>query len=366
MAGHLLIIGGGLRADNAAVYGTFTELAGGPDARIGVFPTASRSLESSRRVQAVLEGYGTREVQIVENPDSAWDQECTGLFFVGGDQLRITSAFSKRAVERLHEFYQRGGVIAGSSAGAAVQSQVMIAADGTPLDVLEGRGLIVREGFGLFKAGIIDQHFNTYKGRPVRLACALRETGVPLGFGIDENTALWVHDEMAEVVGASGVMVMEGNLLHYLERGDSYDLANGTYSFHPQKSLIHPPCYNGNEMIGDLAQTNAFTRAITTDLVDNTASVQKGLLLRYENGVGRGYQITFSKTEHTQGYYGIVNGVDSYAVRNVRMEAEPVRVSLHELPLMRHMFVGTKGDELPCPNSQASTRSSRSCSTTPR
>ncbi|MGB8955978.1 MAG: cyanophycinase [Tumebacillaceae bacterium] len=329
MAGHLLIIGGGLRADNEAVYGTFTELAGGPDARIGVFPTASRSLESSRRVQAVLEGYGAGDVRIVEDPESEWDRECTGLFFVGGDQLRIMAAFSKKAVERLQAFYQRGGVIAGSSAGAAVQSRVMIAADGTPLDVLDGQGLIVSKGFGLFTAGIIDQHFNTYMGRHARLACALRETGVPLGFGIDENTALWVHGEVAEVVGASGVTVMEGKRLNYLESGDSYDLAKGTYSFHPQKSLIRIPFYNGNIMIGDLAQTNAFTRAITTDLVDNTASVQKGLLLRYEDGVGHGYQITFSKTECTQGYHGIVNGVDSYAVRNVRMDVEPVRVSLH-------------------------------------
>ena len=347
MAGHLLIIGGGLRADHAAVYGKFTELAGGADARIGVFPAASRSLESSRRVQAVLEGYGAGEVRIVEDPESDWERACTGLFFVGGDQLRIRAAFSKRAVERLHEFYQRGGVIAGSSAGAAVQSQVMIAANGTPLDVLEGRGLIVSEGFGLFTAGIIDQHFNTYRGRHVRLACALQETGVPLGFGVDENTALWVRGgEVAEVIGAGGVTVIEeGHLLHYLESGDTCDLAKGTYSFHPQKSLIRTPYYHGNEMIGDLAQTNAFTRAITTDLVDNTASVQKGLLLRYDNGIGRGCQITFSKTERTQGYYGIVNGVDSYAVRGVRMDVEPVRVTLHEQPFTRHMLGGTKGDE---------------------
>ena len=142
--------------------------------------------------------------------------------------------------------------------------------------------------------------------------------------------ALWVRGgEIAEVIGAGGVTVIEeGCLLHYLESGDAYNLKQGTYAIHPQKSLIRIPRYDGNEWIGDLAQTNAFTRAITTDLVDNTAAMQIGLLLRYENGIGRGYLFTFFQTDATQGYYGIVNGVDSYAVRNVRMEWEVFRMSV--------------------------------------
>jgi cyanophycinase len=393
MSGHLLVIGGALRADNAAVYEKYIELAGGRDAaRIGIFSTASVGLRSSERFKEELVKYGvpgenvcifdlTEENATVQahSPQLvAQIARCTGIYFVGGDQLRITKALCNfdgsdtPALAAVREVYANGGVIAGSSAGAAIMSEQMLSAFGAPLDTLDGGlasepgqlGVHVSKGLGFFKKGIVDQHFNTYNGRHARLARVLIEGKVRLGFGVDENTAMWVKGEEAfEVIGVGGVTLVDASearmtqgphgvtmknvLLNYLESGDSYHLHTGEYTFNPKKTLIQKgdEYADGNRVVTDLTQTNAFNRAITIGLVDNTADCQVGLMLRakgQERQQGHdpkksynpqnshdqlptyGYKFTFTKTPATRGYYGNVNGVDSYAARNVRMDVEPL------------------------------------------
>lgn len=370
-SGSLLIVGGALRTDNAPVYHKLIELAGGVEqAKIAIVPTASSSLSSSKRMEADLESYGLKPEQayIVDitsknaatqasNPEVvAQLRGSSGVWFVGGDQLRITKAFLKPdgsdtpAMAAVRAVYQQGGVISGSSAGAAIMSRDMLSAYGIPMDTLDfgqaaqaaQRGVYVSQGLGFFTAGIIDQHFNTYNGRHARLARVLVERRVPLGFGIDENTAIAVTGNRVDVIGASGLTILDasgakltdsplgvsiqGVKLNYLESGDAYDLTTGTYTINAKKQAIAKgdEYENGNRLITDLGQTNAFNRAITYGLVDNTADKQVGLLLRYNQHYGYGYQFTFSKTADTEGYYGNVNGIDSYAARNVQMDIVPV------------------------------------------
>ncbi len=110
-------------------------------------------------------------------------RSCTGLFFGGGDQRRLVLAFlgpdgkGTPALDALREVYRRGGLIAGSSAGASALGVRMICSYGLPIDTLDfglaaaahDRGALVSLGFGLFHAGLIDQHFDTFDGRIARL-----------------------------------------------------------------------------------------------------------------------------------------------------------------------------------------------------
>src|SRR5205823_5843752 len=131
---------GGIRPENASLYRTFIELAGGTEkARVAVLPTASFSLELARLFVEVLVTYGVprENVKILDvTPLNAADRVrdpgvvaelrlATGIFFAGGDQRRIVEAFLEHdgadtpAMGAVREVYRRGGVVAGSSAGAA-------------------------------------------------------------------------------------------------------------------------------------------------------------------------------------------------------------------------------------------------------
>jgi cyanophycinase len=370
--GSLLIIGGHLRPDNARVYKEMIRRAGGKDkARIGILPTASLGLDHSRRgaEDLVQNGLPAERVVILDittangsiraaDPSIAKQiRACTGLFFTGGDQLWITRVFlaangaETPILAAVREVYRRGGVIAGTSAGAAIMGERMISARGVPMDALDfgrapsikHRGVFLSQGFGLFKAGLVDQHFNTYDGRLARLARVLVAGRDRLGFGVDENTAMLVRpDGGVEVLGPGGVTVVDaskaawedgplgcritGLSLTYLEQDDAFDPSSARVTISPAKGPIAPgqESYDGNRLITDLSQDNAITHAVTEDLVDNTSRSQAGLLLSYNGRYVHGYKLTFSKTDATRGYFGFKGNVPSYAATAVRLDVEPV------------------------------------------
>lgn len=374
--GNLLVIGGGLRPNNAEVYRKFIELAGVEGGgRIGVVPTASATLATSQAISKILEGYGVPadRVSIIDitptncdaqahNPEVvARIRACSGLFFAGGDQMRITRAFlgpegkGTPAMDATREVYRRGGVIAGTSAGAAMQSEIMISSVGIPVDTLDyglspvpfRRNVYVSHGLGFFKAGLIDQHFNTYKGRLARLSRVLIERKIPLGFGVDENTAMFVKPEgVVEVLGASNLTIVDareatrgdgpmgvhiaGVTLSVLSHGDRYDLKTGEFTFDPAKAPIAPgsEAGRGNRPVPDLAGDDAINQAVTEGLVDNTAGSQVGLMLRRNDSSGYAYKFTFSKTPATVGYRGEVNGTLARAARNVRLDIDPIALGI--------------------------------------
>ena len=145
-SGHLIIIGGGLSPDNSAVYERLIKHAGGSErARFGIFPTAGTGIGGAERFARSLIRHGVPKQQIqiidltVENAERQSSnpavleqiERCTGLFFTGGDQQRITRALLKSdgaetaAFQMIRSVWKRGGLFAGSSAGAAVQSDPM-------------------------------------------------------------------------------------------------------------------------------------------------------------------------------------------------------------------------------------------------
>ena len=136
--------------------------------------------------------------------------ESTGIFFTGGDQLRITSILGgTRFFTSLHEAYKNGTVIAGTSAGASAMSGTMII-QGNDNDPARKCTLKMAPGLGLLEGALIDQHFHQ-RGRIGRLLCGVAENPHILGIGLDEDTAVRVYpDAHIEVIGSNSVTIIDG------------------------------------------------------------------------------------------------------------------------------------------------------------
>jgi cyanophycinase len=136
-------------------------------------------------------------------------QDAAGVFFTGGDQLRISSQIGDTPVEEMvREIHRRGGVIAGTSAGASVMSETMLVR-GASAETHRIGDLNMAPGLGLIADVIIDQHF-AERGRIGRLLGAVAQNPRVLGIGIDEDTAIIVENDAFKVVGSGGVYVVDG------------------------------------------------------------------------------------------------------------------------------------------------------------
>jgi cyanophycinase len=182
-----------------------------------------------------------------------------GVFFSGGDQLRISSQIGDTPIEqRVREIHERGGVIAGTSAGASMMSETMLV-KGTSGESHKVGDLHMAPGLGLVRNVIIDQHF-AERGRFGRLFGAVAHNPRELGIGIDEDTALVLQDSHFKVVGSGCVYVADGaavtysNIaearperalsmydirLHVLSSGDSFDLAKRRPAVVPDVAVSH-------------------------------------------------------------------------------------------------------------------------------
>lgn len=142
--------------------------------------------------------------------------DATGVFFTGGDQMKITSQIGDTPVfRRLQEIYEEGGLIAGTSAGAAVMSETMLVTGGDEDSHVIGGSLRMAPGLGLIRDVIIDQHFME-RGRLGRLLGAVAQNPKNLGIGIDEQTAIVVERGNGfYVLGSGAVYVIDGSEVSY-------------------------------------------------------------------------------------------------------------------------------------------------------
>ena len=137
-------------------------------------------------------------------------KDAAGVFFTGGDQLRISSQIGDTPVERfVRQIHAKGGVIAGTSAGASVMSDTMLVR-GSSAETHRIGDLHMAAGLGLIHDVIIDQHF-AERGRIGRLLGAVAQNPRILGIGIDEDTAIVVENGEFEVHGRAGVYVVDGS-----------------------------------------------------------------------------------------------------------------------------------------------------------
>jgi cyanophycinase len=141
------------------------------------------------------------------------------IFISGGDQNKFMALVANTPVhEAILKAYRDGALVAGTSAGAAVQSSKMITGNELKRSeytgeyrTIEANNIEVGCGLGLLPTAIIDQHF-IWRMRMNRLIAASIEHPEELLIGIDESTAIIVEGTMARVTGESQVVVLKNTL----------------------------------------------------------------------------------------------------------------------------------------------------------
>ncbi|MCS0591497.1 cyanophycinase [Massilia norwichensis] len=369
--GSLVIIGGGLRANNAEVYDRIVALAGGKGARIAVFPTAAGTPEREGQLTvAALNRHGAQAFVVPIAPRLAGTdarkaaddaaladkvRSAGGAFFTGGDQARITGALrhadgSNTAVlDALWTLYRRGGVIAGTSAGAAIMSKTMFY--DPPAEVLPmlkngvNDGKDVAPGLGFVGDDVfIDQHF-LIRGRFARMLPVMLAKGYTLGLGIDENTAAVVGPSRdVTIIGYRGALVLDlagattnkaqqafnvsDARISYLDSGDRFNLVNRAYSPGPDKEPLknidreHREAIFTTDILGNTSVVNLLEKLVDSDQ-------QRAVGLAFE-GPGsrtpeRGFEFTFTKVPDTREY--ATNREDAYSIYRIRMDVRPVKIN---------------------------------------
>ena len=217
--GNLVLIGGGDKPKDAMAK--FVELAGGPNASIVAIPTASEEADAGSYYEKLFrDEYGCTNVVALGiktkadamRPDFAQRAAgAGGIFFGGGDQVRITNAILGTPVgAAISAAYQRGAAVGGTSAGLACQSDPMITGEGD-FTVIRANTVELKPGFGFFPGAILDQHF-IKRQRENRLLAVILEHPDLLGVGVDEETAVWMRpDRTFTVMGHSAVVVIDAS-----------------------------------------------------------------------------------------------------------------------------------------------------------
>ncbi|KAK6085042.1 glutamine amidotransferase class-i family protein [Seiridium cupressi] len=246
--GHLVIVGGNLQS--AGIWQKIIELAGGPDAPFVVVPTAGGepTYNDSLPSAASLRENGARNVTVLHTYDPAVAdtdefvaplKEAKGICFDGGRQWRLVDAYAGTKAESAFQgVLDRGGVISGSSAGASIQGSFLARGDTANNQVMVGDHTV---GSGYLKNAAIDQHV-LVRNRHFDMFDILKVYPELLGVAIDENTALIVHKNEAQVFSGTYVLIYDKGFwsreelselknlpppesrFYFLRPGDKYDL----------------------------------------------------------------------------------------------------------------------------------------------
>ncbi len=253
----IMVIGGAEdKVHGREILHNFFGRSGATDARIAIIPSASREPAIiGDRYRSIFEEMGAKGIEILDIRDreqcddplvQSYVENCTGVFMTGGDQLRLCGLLADTPLMQIvRQRAQRGEItLAGTSAGAAVMGQYMIAGGGSGES--PNRSLVdMTTGLNIIPEVIVDQHFHN-RNRMARLMSAIAAYPDRLGIGIDEDTcAVFEGDGLLEVIGKGCVTILDpaelthtnhpnigatdpisiGNLrLHILSHSDRYDL----------------------------------------------------------------------------------------------------------------------------------------------
>lgn len=259
--GTLVAIGGSEdKNEDLDVLRTICGLPEGGTKIVEIIPTASRiPAEAAGQYIEPFQKIGVDKVGIMDiqsRTDASREDfvqrilEADVVFFTGGDQLRLTNLLGgSPLLSTLKGHYQRGGVIAGTSAGAAAMSQAMIY-QGKAGNALRKGTVQMTPGLGLIRNAVVDSHF-TQRGRFSRLLEVVTGNPGVIGLGLDEDSGVVVRDgRIIEAIGSGVVVVIDGHdmkysnitninmgtaiaeegvKVHTLTSGHSFDLEDRTY-----------------------------------------------------------------------------------------------------------------------------------------
>ena len=222
--GYIIPIGGAEKVQEPAILKRFVKLCGGRHARIAIIPTASLMSDTASRYEELFDELGAGSAQsftLEERTDGANPEtlkkleRATGVFFTGGNQLRLSTHLGGTPVAKAIRLMNARGVhVAGTSAGAAFLSEHMIAFGEEGASPRVG-SVTLSAGLGLTNRIIIDQHFRQ-RDRLGRLLTALAYNPFAVGMGLDEDTAAFIGpDETVEVVGSGAVTVVDPSEIEF-------------------------------------------------------------------------------------------------------------------------------------------------------
>jgi cyanophycinase len=310
--GDLLVIGGAEdKLGKRTVLAEFVKRAGGSDARIAVVPTASSlGPEIIDVYSALFHKLGAAEVYGVRPEDRAQASSpdvvrqldgATGIFMTGGNQLKLSTVIAGTPfADAIVEARERGVTVAGTSAGASIQSSHMVAfgpGGSTP----KQRMTQVAAGLGLVENCVIDQHF-AQRNRYGRLLMIVSQSPQLIGMGVDEDTAAVItrteDAEMLRVIGRGSVTLFDGShmvtnaheakehrpilasgvVLHVLPAGAEFNLTTRTLL--PLTRVVDPT------EADELAMANRDLRKMARDIAagDVSPSVLRRRIARRSRG----------------------------------------------------------------------------------
>jgi len=247
-SGTLVIVGGG-STDGTGIMEKFIELAGGPDARFVIVPTAggNRTADGAIRTyqeEQVIASWlkrGLKRVKMLHTHDpkvadtDAFVQdlrEANAVWFNGGRQWNIVDSYANtRTLREFHRVLERGGVIGGSSAGATIQGHYLVRGDTSGPNVIMTEEPTHQLAFSFLRRSAIDQHINA-RNRWDDLIPVIRKYPDLLGIGLSEGTAIVVKGDAFEVMGKWKVAIHDNTRLYQpwekpyfvIGSGDVYDM----------------------------------------------------------------------------------------------------------------------------------------------
>lgn len=379
-AGTVIVIGGALKADSEVVWQRIVDEAGGAGATIAVFPTAAYEPERiAAQIVAALNRCGACAEVIPVAPHLAGvDLQATlndpdliarvaasrAVFFSGGAQEYLVDTLQPGGrptamLDAIRAVHAAGGVIAGTSAGAAVMSRLMFRDAMDNLAVLRGQWRAGHEydrGFGFVApALLVDQHF-LKRGRIGRMLPALQALGYRFGLGVDENAAVILRGGGLEVIGGSGAVLVDmaaatqdaelpafnlrGARLSYLDHGDRHDFASGvtTPAAHKRREPCLDPAAPG---FGPALQSDRYFLDILGDgcilqalvqLLDGPSPEVRGLAYRANPKAGEaqadiGFEFRLRRAPGFLGWRSVMRGGQDCTVIGACLDVLPVRVA---------------------------------------
>jgi cyanophycinase len=247
--GTLLIVGGG-SLQGTGIVEKFIELAGGPDARIVVVPTAGGNRTRDGHLVVYDEAvvlkmwknvHGVKNVRMLHTSDpKVADTEefarplrdATGVWFDGGRQWNLVDSYMNTVSAReFRQVLERGGVIGGSSAGATIQGDFLARGAVAGPDIMIAPEPEHQRGLAFLRRSAIDQHINT-RNRWNDLIPVVQKYPEMLGLGLSEETAIIVTGDRFAVMGKSKVAVHDNTRAYQpnekpyylLSAGEVYDM----------------------------------------------------------------------------------------------------------------------------------------------
>ncbi len=389
-AGIAVPIGGALKADNDEVWARIVALAGGKGSKFAVFATAADNPEkSAQSIIASLSKHGAVAEHIRVAPmlkESASQvgyktaarsptlvrkvNESQGVFFSGGSQERITQALVNAdgsrspVLEAIWNLFDKGGVVAGTSAGAAIMSKTMFRDAPDVLDVLKfgarmgslGNERELDVGLGFAGAEMfVDQHF-LKRGRLGRLLPAMQTANTKLGLGVEEDSAAIIQGNTIEVIGAKGAIfadlrdasadkkIAEYNIknakITYLDSGDKFNFSTGVLTPSTAKlsgtKIDHTAAgfkpYFSDETFYPAILGDNTIYTVMSNLIDNKHKRIIGLAFNPKGAAEKrpdiGFEFIFSKGANSLGYFTAASGSERYTVANIYLDIVPVQIKL--------------------------------------